>query len=587
MMRMAIPLLLVLAAMAFGEARMLSTEPGPGPASPQVVVTDPAGGRLFVGDVVRKVVLAFDTASHESTVLPIPRLVPTGLAVTADGGALFVTGVEDGGHIVRLDLADMSAKSIETGTPHPTAPTLSRDGKLVTVCHRFAHVVESYDAVTLESRSRIEVGREPIAAAAAGDELLVAQHLPEGSLEGHYAATSVQRLRPGSGQPPIRISLPNGSTGVRGLCLSPDGRHAFVTHILARYLVPTTQIERGWINTNALSIVDLNENSVRTVLLDDVNRGAANPWGVAATKDGSTLVVAHSGTHDLSLIDLPGLLAKVTNAGDDVSGELSFLGKLRRRVRLSGAGPRGLAIEKGVVWSSEYFSGSLARVSLADGSVESFALAEKVPESEARRGERLFHDAEICLQHWQSCASCHPDARTDGLNWDLMNDGFGNPRNTKSMLFAHRTPPAMITGIRPSAEAAVRAGIRHILFAARPEAEAKAIDVYLSSLEPVRGPAGDPKAIQRGAKLFAKAGCHACHPAPNYTNLRPVDLGSGTRFDTPSLVEIWRTAPYLHDGRAADLRSVLTTHNPKDLHGTTSELSEQQILDLVSFLRSL
>ena len=60
----------------------------------------------------------------------------------------------------------------------------------------------------------------------------------------------------------------------------------------------------------------------------------------------------------------------------------------------------------------------------------------------------LFNDAEICFQHWQSCASCHPDARVDGLNWDLMNDGLGNPKNTRSMLLVHQGGPAMSLGVR-------------------------------------------------------------------------------------------------------------------------------------------
>jgi len=56
------------------------------------------------------------------------------------------------------------------------------------------------------------------------------------------------------------------------------------------------------------------------------------------------------------------------------------------------------------------------------------------------------------------------------LNWDLLNDGVGNPKHTKSMLLAHRTPPAMSEGVRLTAEAAVRSGLTHILYADRPEA---------------------------------------------------------------------------------------------------------------------
>ena len=80
-------------------------------------------------------------------------------------------------------------------------------------------------------------------------------------------------------------------------------------------------------------------------------------------------------------------------------------------------------------------------------------------ESNINKGEKYFNDASHCFQNWQSCNGCHPgDARTDGMNWDLMNDGVGNSENCKSLLFSQVTPPNMISGIRASAEVAVRAG---------------------------------------------------------------------------------------------------------------------------------
>ena len=76
------------------------------------------------------------------------------------------------------------------------------------------------------------------------------------------------------------------------------------------------------------------------------------------------------------------------------------------------------------------------------------------------------------------------------------------------------------------------------------------------------------------------------------TNLQEYDVGTGDggdkgrKFDTPSLVEIWRTAPYLYDGRAATIKDVVTTFNPEDKHGRTSDLSEREIKDLVEFVLS-
>jgi cytochrome c peroxidase len=218
--------------------------------------------------------------------------------------------------------------------------------------------------------------------------------------------------------------------------------------------------------------------------------------------------------------------------------------------------------------------------------------------TKARTGEQHFNDATLCFQKWHSCASCHPgNGRADALNWDLLNDGLGNPKNTKSLLMAHKTPPAMITGIRANAKVAVRGGIRFIQFAVRPEEDAVAIDEYLMSLKPLPSPHLQKgrlsRAARRGEKIFKKAACADCHPAPLYTNLTKYNVGTGknrevdTEFDTPTLVEAWRTGPYLHDGRAVTIKDVLTKFNAGDKHGETSKLSTKEISDLAEFILSL
>jgi cytochrome c peroxidase len=215
-----------------------------------------------------------------------------------------------------------------------------------------------------------------------------------------------------------------------------------------------------------------------------------------------------------------------------------------------------------------------------------------------RKGEMYFHDASLCFQQWQSCTTCHPDVRTDAVNWDLLNDGIGNPKNTKSLLLAHATPPSMITGIRADAETGVRAGIRHIQFMSPNEEKASAIDAFLKSVKPIPSPyliEGElSAAAQRGKTLFTgDAGCSHCHSGTYFTNMRQYDVGTGAdnetgvKFDTPTLIETWRTAPYLYDGRAATLKDIFKTFNPADFHGVTSKLTEQELDDLVEYVLSL
>jgi mono/diheme cytochrome c family protein len=363
-------------------------------------------------------------------------------------------------------------------------------------------------------------------------------------------------------------------------------------------------------NTNAKTIIDLSNLSVLgTVLLDESESGAANPWASAWSPDAETLFVAHAGTHEVSSIRFPAVVEKLkrprTNSAPfiDPVNDLSFLSGLRERIKLPAGdlGPRGLAVVKGRVITANYFSDTLTILDPGKrGSRVSVRLAPERPMDEVRMGEFYFHDATICLQGWQSCASCHPgEGRVDALNWDLLNDGIGNPKNNKSLLLAHRTPPSMSLGVRENAEFAVRSGIKNILVTVQPPAVARAMDAYLKSLKPVPSPhlkAGGElsEAATRGQKIFNRAGCASCHPPGLFTDLQSYDVDTLNRFDppesaldTPTLIEVWRTAPYLHDGSAATLREVFTTRNRADRHGVTSKLTEAELDDLCEYVLSL
>jgi mono/diheme cytochrome c family protein len=290
----------------------------------------------------------------------------------------------------------------------------------------------------------------------------------------------------------------------------------------------------------------------------------------------------------------------------DVPNDLAFLVDLRRRIRLLGNGPRGLAVTGTTAYVAEYFSDTLAVVDLtvqpakATPPVSQVALGPKPELSTQRRGEMLFNDATICFQHWQSCESCHPDARVDGLNWDLMNDGLGNPKNTRSMLLAHQAGPVMSLPVRDTAETAVRAGIRHILFAVRPEEEANAIDEYLKSLQPAPSPhlvdGRLSPAAEHGKRLFfdARVGCAHCHPEPIYTDKKSYDVGSvgkcdkpTNKFNTSRLIECWRTAPYMHDGHYLTIQELLARGKHGIKPGDTNKLTDKDIEDLAEFVNSL
>jgi YVTN family beta-propeller protein len=590
--------------LALGSVTAVRGVDSPTYRSPAAVLVDPPRGVLYVAEFTGGSVAVLDAKDgsvRRRIAIPDP---PSGLALSADGARLFVTGASPRGrlHVVDTAAGTVSA-SIAVGHT-PLSPVLAPDGKHLYLCNQFDNAVAVVDVTTGTVSARIPVRREPMAAALTpdGSRLVVANRLPAVRADAEVVAAEVSLIDTASNTVRATIALPNGSTSCEGICVSPDGEFAYVTHLLAHFQQPATQIERGWMNTNALSIIEIKSGTrLATVLLDSIDLGAANPWGIACSADGKHLCVAHAGSQEISIINREALHRKViqTQNRDGIANDLAFLTDMRRRVALSGNGPRGIAVADGRVFAAEYFSDSIAVVDLARAGVTSWPLGPAVASNAVRRGERAFYDATTCFQHWQSCASCHPGARTDGLNWDLLNDGIGNPKNTRSMLLVHRMPPAMSLGVRINAEAAVRAGFRHIEFFEPDEATSAAVDAYLKQLSPVPSPylAADGKLTpqqERGRKVFESADCVSCHQPPLYTNLQRIDIGIGTgmdadkKFKVPTLIEIWRTAPYLYDGRAATLRDVfLPANDPQRLHGNAGSLSPEELDDLTSYMLTL
>lgn len=564
----------VLAALVPGAAPL--SRPEPAYASPVALAVGEGATVLAALHGTRTVAEVDLDAGRVTRRMPL-SLPPTGLAIDPARRVVYATGDGPDGRLFRLSLATGQVEASLPAGHTPMAPVLSRDGKTLYLCSRFDTCVRVIDTAAFKETGRIATVREPVAAALTPDGalLVVANHLPAMPTTDAHVAAAVSLVETASRRV-TSVLLTHGSTGVRGLCLSPDGKVAYITHTLARFQLPTTQIERGWVNTSAVSIVDLSARRLlTTVLLDNVDQGAANPWGVACSADGAWLCVAHSGTHEVSVIDRPALHARLDALArggktefpatlDDVPTDLSFLVGLRQRLPLPGNGPRALVLAGTRLVAAQYFTDDLAVIrqeKTGPTAARTLPLGPAPTLTTERRGEIFFHDARLCFQHWQSCTTCHPDSRTDALTWDLLNDGIGNPKSTRNMLYAHRMMPVMSLGKRDTAEKAVRAGLTHILLAVRPEEDAQAIDAYLKSLTPVPSPrlvAGKLNpAATRGQQMFTKAGCVSCHAGPLFTDGQGHDVGTGKGIDqgmlfvTPRLIEIWRTAPYLHDGSAA------------------------------------
>lgn len=473
------------------------------------------------------------------------------------------------------------------------------------VANRFSNTVSVLSLSSMQKVKEVPVTREPCSLAAVGDYVFSAGLLPEGPSNGEVVSAKVSVIRQSDDTVTKTIPLLNGSMSVRDMVASPDGKYLYLSHLLARYAHPLTQLDRGWANTNAVTILDVAKQSVLTaVLLDDVELGAGNPWGLGVSQDGSHLVVAISGTHEAMVIDTEAMFNRIAEvqAGEDrdvarledIPNYLPFLKDYKTRISLTGNGPRELVVSGDKAYIGQYFSGDIAVLDLEDYAVSTFQLGVQPRETPVRRGEALWFDATYGYQQWQSCASCHVDGRVDGLNWDSTNDGIGNPKNTKSVLYTHRTPPSMATGIVASGEEAVRASTKFTHLNTIPEADNLAIDAYLKSLRPVASPYLNKdgtltESAARGKELFTQAGCVTCHSGPHFTDLKTHDVGTldGTTWehrplDTPSLVEVWRTGPWLHNGSQTDMAKLIKTYFLKG-----KSYNDAQVQDLANYVLSI
>ena len=553
------------------------------------------GDSLYVSDETGKHVYMLSTDGKLQKTYPTDRQVNH---VVTDGTHVYsMEGALDG-RIVKLS-ADLGVlASVSVGHTPSDMAIVGTKGYAV---NRFSGTVSVIDLSDMKVFATVEVdGREPIAAAASGKDVYIVCHLPDESMNESVVSANVVILSSETDTVVKMLPLVNGASGVKGICVSPDGGTVYVSHVIGRYAYPTTQLDRGWINTNGFSIIDTKTQTVScTCLLDEVDEGAANPWGITVSADGKYLCVALSGLNEVMVIDIAAMQQKISkvvrgtsdravDSAADIVNYLPFLDGCRERVTV-GVGVRDITEKNGVLYCGLYFDGAVDAIRLSDLSVTKFGFVTQPAASTVRQGQILWSDANNCYQKWQSCNSCHPDAVADGFNWDNLNDGLGNGKSAKSMLYAHRTPPVMVTGIRANAEVAVAAGMKFIQFNTLSAVQLSYIDAYLKSLSPLQSPALQTdgtltESAAAGEALFA-ANCASCHPAPLYTDLKEHNVGSATLaredglYDTPTLVEVWRTAPYLHDGSLNTMEEVVRYF--------AKDLSDTEVQQLADYVRSI
>jgi DNA-binding beta-propeller fold protein YncE len=376
---------------------------------------------------------------------------------------------------------------------------------------------------------------------------------------------------------------------------------------------------------SVIAVLDLEANAERSNQRKDLNNRSL-PCAIEFSPLGDFAFFATQGNNWVGMIDAytmdtTAAIRDVGKAPNGVvlapDGKLFVHGFLSRSLRVYDVGAAVNAIDSLV-------PPALARIATVD---------REALDAAVLRGKQIFFDSadpHMDRDGYISCSACHFEGLHDGRVWDFTDRGEGL-RNTQSLLGRRGTAQGRLhwtanfdevqdfeRDIRDSfggagflPDAVYNVGTRKDPLGDRKAGlspELDALAAYLGSLDhvnpsPFRNPdrtfTDDAKA---GRRIFQRAGCPICHTGDDLTD-SPLgglhDVGtilptSGKRlgapitgFDVPTLKGVWENAPYLHDGRAATLKEIFVTYNPRDQIGHTSNLSDRELDQLVAYLEQL
>jgi DNA-binding beta-propeller fold protein YncE len=589
--------------------------------------------------------VSFIDLSAGDAVTELPVCVrPRTVAFDEAGLVAFVT-CEDGDVVARLDVATMSAAGELAMAPGPFGvAVVPGDGRLV-VTHPMASLVTIVDPDDPVAASVVTVARDPRAIAIAGDgSTAYVGHFVTRDDVGHVSILDLSTSELSSVVDLVEDMGPDTASSGRGFpnllgaaAIEPAGAAVWIgglksntqrgIYVDGNPLVPRNRVRGVMLRVDAGTGLEQLARRLDTNDADSVSGIAFSPLGRYA-------YLLHQGAAQLSVYDLPEAALVMPGDGSTASFEARIdVGDAPQGIVVSADGSRA--------WIGNALSRDVSVVDLTDPAaaavIDTIAVTDEPLPAEVANGKRLFHRSRAPVhsdQNYIACASCHPDGGHDGRTWDFTQVGEGL-RNTIDLHGKGGTAhgpvhwSANFDEIQDFENDIVNGfgGLGLANDGAPPHApldgppnagrsqDLDDLAAYVASLgtfprSPHRAADGSlSDAALRGRDLFfdAEVGCAECHVPPRFTDselLAPVDYllhdvgtiteASGGRLggplpglDTPSLLGVWSSPPYLHDGSAALLRDVISTRNPGDQHGRTSALSPDELDDLEQYLLEL
>ena len=590
-------------------------------ASPLELLFSPDGKRLYVLCQESGEVRVLDAATYAVVKNIAVGRVPRGISLSPTGDRLFVTNSWDD----TLSVIDTVSLTVDATWPvgsEPSGVVEDRACKHLFVANRISNDIAVLDAKTGDEQKRLLGGRGAsyLTLSPDGARIYATHIYPNVSplrtgLENRTAPASEITVIDAARAVVIdRIPLPSVA-GVFHLAFSPDGRLGVVAEYHPKNLVPLAHLEHGGAFAHTLTLFGADIGKPVEVPLDELERYAAQPFGVAIAPDKSRIYVTCGGSELVTVIDVPRLLHFIhTHPGPSVQDLSASSNYVIAHIPV-GRNPRGVALSRDGrrLFVANRLDDSISVIDTRNSRVAStVALAGPKIVSVLRHGEQTFYTARQSFQGQIGCASCHIDSTFDGLTWDLEPDGFGRDIVDNKLLEGVKdTEPYKWTGTNPNLPTECGPRTEKYFWRSENYDDLTLTDlvVYVRSMptRPNRWKLSGSEltpAQERGQALFArdtdKFGkpipeanrCSFCHSGPKGTNQKIVDVGTQKlsdntgRFKSSPLTNVALTAPYLHDGSARTLEEIWTVYNPDDKHGRTNDLTKDELNDLIEYLRT-
>jgi DNA-binding beta-propeller fold protein YncE/mono/diheme cytochrome c family protein len=346
------------------------------------------------------------------------------------------------------------------------------------------------------------------------------------------------------------------------------------------------------------------------------------PRAMVADPTGTFVYVAHFNTNNVAIVPTT-TRANLNGQGFGgapipVDGNGSGPASVTQVVPV-GNGPTGIAVSHDGLkaWVFNAFDHSISQLeAVKDQSGASTVInkatihvADDVLPADVVAGRKLFFSATDSRMNDPAmgiaCGTCHLEGREDGHVWNFV-DG---PRQTPSLAgrMLSKTAPYHWNGEFNDLMSFMSLTVQHRMGGTGvTEQMEQQIAAFLDAQPAPDNAAKDrtpADVMARGKAAFDKANCAQCHVGETLTNQTFADVGTLVlanapvlddvsllpkgALNTPSLLGVGRTGPYLHDGSAISLKARIVNGKADNKHGNTAQLSDAEVDDLVSYLKTL